>query len=195
MVLDGIADDDRWVIDVNLLGTIYVSRAFGSRMVIQGSPSRIVLVGSEHSVGVPHLQAAAYTASKHGVLGFADVFRRELPGHVRVSVVCPGLVATEMWRSGTHRGEAYGGPQPEPEGVAREQAEAMLAAGMSPEEVAQAVLRAVDNDEFLIFTHAHVRRFARERFTTIMGAFDRQAPDEGDDRYEVSKVVRRLRTE
>jgi NAD(P)-dependent dehydrogenase (short-subunit alcohol dehydrogenase family) len=179
-VLKTSATEARWVINVNLLGTIYVATCFGTLMAAQAAPSRLVLVGSEHSLGVPHLYGAVYTASKHGVLGYADVLRRELPSHVGVSVICPGLVATELWRSSEHRTSEFGGSAP-----ARPAAAATMAAGMPSPELAEAVLRGVAAVEFLIVTHGHSRRYAQERWETIDAAFERQAPDITDDRYEV----------
>ena len=186
-VLDATPADLRFVTDVNVLGTFYVAQAFARRLVDQPSPSRIVLVGSEHSLGVPHLYSAAYTASKHAVLGYADVLRRELPEHVGVSVLCPGLVATDLWRSDERRGAAYGGPRQVRASMGR-----VMESGMPVSEIAAAVLRGVDEDEFLIVTHGHARRHARERFEQIDAAFDRQAPDEADDRYDIRRIVPRM---
>jgi NAD(P)-dependent dehydrogenase (short-subunit alcohol dehydrogenase family) len=183
-VLGASPADLRFVTDVNVLGTYFVVQSFARRLVAQESPSRLVLVGSEHSLGVPHLYSAAYTASKHAILGYADVLRRELPEHVRVSVLCPGLVATELWRSPERRGAAYGGPQEVPASGG-----AMMASGMPVSEIAEAVFRGIDEDEFLIVTHGHARRHARERFREVDSAFDRQAPDEGDDRYDIGRLV------
>jgi NAD(P)-dependent dehydrogenase (short-subunit alcohol dehydrogenase family) len=185
--LQATVADQRWVIDVNVLGTIFVAGSFGRIMAAQTTPSWLVLTGSEHSLGVPHLNAAAYTASKHAVLGYADVLRHELPAHVGVSVLCPGLVATGLWRATEHRTQAYGGSAP-----ARAASAAMMAQGMPVAEVAQALLRGVAAQEFLIVTHGHARRYARDRWETIDAAFERQAPGIDDDTYEVGAVIKRL---
>jgi NAD(P)-dependent dehydrogenase (short-subunit alcohol dehydrogenase family) len=57
---------------------------------------RIVVIASTASrVGEPYL--AAYTASKHGVLGLARAAAAELAGTgVTVNAVCPGFVDTPM---------------------------------------------------------------------------------------------------
>jgi NAD(P)-dependent dehydrogenase (short-subunit alcohol dehydrogenase family) len=179
--------DERWVIDVNVLGTVFVAQSFARILAAQSTPSRLVLTGSEHSLGTPLLYGAVYTASKHAVLGYADVLRRELPEHVGVSVLCPGMVATDIWRSSEHRGQAYGGPT-----TASDAGVELLSHGMPAAEVATAVLRGVAAEEFLIVTHAYVRKVARERWEAIDAAFDSQAPDENDDWYEVGTVRRRL---
>ena len=176
--------DQRWVLDVNVIGTIAVAGAFGSLLVDQDVPGHMVFVGSEHSLGVPHVGSAAYTASKHAVLGYADVLRRELPDHVHVSVVCPGIVATSLWRSSERRQAAYGGAQPPPANGAT-----MMQRGMSADQVAQAILRGVDAKEFLIVTHGHVLGLAEERFENVRQAFARQMPDGDDGRYDLARMM------
>jgi NAD(P)-dependent dehydrogenase (short-subunit alcohol dehydrogenase family) len=180
-------EHQRWVIDVNLMGTIHVLNAFVRILVEQSTTSNIVVTGSENSVGVPHLRAAAYTASKHAVLGYADVLRRELPDHVRLSVLCPGLVATDLWRSSEHRQQMYGGAVPALQGGGA------MALGMPPEEVAEAVLRGVDADEFLIMSHDHLGELAKERYDTIVDAIARQVPDQGG-RYKLERIVELYRS-
>lgn len=182
--LKATADDVRFVIDVNLLGTIYVAQSFAGRMAAQPGKSCLALVGSEHSLGVPHLFSAAYTASKHAVLGYADVLRRELPEHVQVTVLCPGLVATDLWRSPERRGPQHGGPQE----VAPD-AGALMTRGMPAAEVAERLLAGVEAGEFLVVTHGHARAFADERHRLISEAFDRQAPAVDDDRYALGRLV------
>ncbi len=176
--------EQRWVLDVNVLGTIAVAGAFGSMLVAQDHPGHLVFFGSEHSLGVPHLGSAAYTASKHAVLGYVDVLRRELPDHVHVSVVCPGIVATTLWRSGERRQEAYGGATQAPPNTG-----AMMARGMPAEQVALAILHGVERQEFLIVTHGHVLGLAEERFAAIRDAFANQLPDGDDGRYEMSRIM------
>ncbi|WP_017936468.1 SDR family NAD(P)-dependent oxidoreductase [Nocardioides sp. Iso805N] len=182
--LKATADDVRFVIDVNVLGTMYVAHSFAGRMAAQSGESCLALVGSEHSIGVPHLFSAAYTASKHAVLGYADVLRRELPEHVQVTVLCPGLVATDLWRSQERRGPLHGGPRE----VASD-AGALMAQGMPADEVAERLLAGVAAGEFLVVTHGHARAFADERYRLIADAFDRQAPAVDDDRYALGRLV------
>lgn len=172
--------------DVNLLGSIHAAQSFGRRLVAQETPSRLVLVGSEHSLGVPHLYSAVYTATKHAVLGYADVLRRELPSHVGLTVLCPGLVATDLWRSEGRRGSAYGGPR-----EVGESAGAVMAQGMSAGAVAERLLAGVEMGEFLVVTHGHAVGFAEERWDMVRKAFARQAPDR-DDRYALGRLVPRM---
>lgn len=183
-VLAATPADLRFVTDVNVLGTMYVAGSAGRRLVRQDHPSRMVFVGSEHSLGVPHVLSAAYTASKHAVLGYADVLRRELPDHVGVSVLCPGLVDTDLWRSDERRGSTYGGPR-----EVRPAMASVMKAGMSTTEIAERLFVGVDAGEFLIPTHGFSRNYAAERAREVDEAFDRLAPDATDDQYDLGRIV------
>lgn len=94
-------DWDR-VIAVNATGTFLCTKAFLPAMVEAGW-GRVVNVASVAGVtGSPYI--AAYSASKHAVIGFtrsaaAEVARKG----VTVNAVCPGYVDTEMTRASVDR--------------------------------------------------------------------------------------------
>jgi short-subunit dehydrogenase len=161
---------------------------FGRRFVEQGTPARIVTTGSEHSFGVPHALNGPYTASKHAVLALSDVLRRELPDHVGVSVLCPGLARTRLWEAERNRPIERGEGSTEGEDFARQ----LFDEGMDPAEVGRRAVEGIRNDEFLIVTHAHSRRFAEERCREVAEAFDRQDPPGADDRWDIEKIVTRM---
>lgn len=163
-----IAESDaRWVLDVNLMGVWYGCVAFGRRFVEQGTPAHILNTGSENSLGIAHTHAAFYTASKHAVLGLSDVLRRELPEFVGVSVLCPGMVRTDLSGSLRHRQERFGGPSEV--GVPTDR-------GMEPEEVGQRAVEGIRRGDFMIVTHPPVRELVEERTAEILAAFDAHAP-------------------
>jgi NAD(P)-dependent dehydrogenase (short-subunit alcohol dehydrogenase family) len=186
-VLDIAESDARWVLEVNLMGVWFGCVAFGRRFVEQGTPAHIVNVGSENSVGVPHTMAAFYTASKHAVLGLSDVFRRELPQHVGVSVVCPGMVATALSDSARNRPERFGGAvsSGRPPG----------SMGMDPAEVGRRTVDGIRRGDFYIVTHPPVIELVDERATELTAAFAAQAPRfDGDEALSTTAVFRRLRS-
>jgi NAD(P)-dependent dehydrogenase (short-subunit alcohol dehydrogenase family) len=84
------------VINVNLSGTFLTSQAFARRVVQQGGKAQIVNLASTLGLmAAPN--RAAYTASKHGVVGLTREMALELGDKgVRVNAVAPGVVRTPL---------------------------------------------------------------------------------------------------
>ncbi|APR35340.1 SDR family NAD(P)-dependent oxidoreductase [Paraburkholderia sp. SOS3] len=91
--------DDEWrqVMDINVNGTFWVSRAFGRHMVAQRAGS-IVNLGSMSGVIVNRPQSAAsYMTSKGAVHMLTKALATEwAKDHVRVNALAPGYIGTEM---------------------------------------------------------------------------------------------------
>ena len=82
------------VIDVNLNGTFYMSRAFGRRLVDQGWGGSIVNISSVAGK-IMGPSTAAYSASKAGIHALTCSMASELGrDKVRVNAVCPGVIDT-----------------------------------------------------------------------------------------------------
>ena len=93
-VIDLDVDLWRTVIDVNLNGTFYMSRAFGRAIAEQTEGGSIVNISSDAGKMMPG-RAAAYAASKAGIHALTCAMASELGGSgVRVNVICPGIVDT-----------------------------------------------------------------------------------------------------
>ncbi len=167
-VLNIEPDQALWVVGVNLLGTLWTVQAFGRPMMRSTEPGWLLVTGSEHSLGVPHVGIGMYTASKHAVLGLCDVLRAELPAHLGVSVLCPGLTSTGIWASAAHRPEQFGGVGP-----VDPSASAVVGRGMDPAIVAQRALDGVAAGRFIIPTHYNARNYAEIREAEVREAFDR----------------------
>ncbi|MEO5920795.1 MAG: SDR family NAD(P)-dependent oxidoreductase [Pseudolysinimonas sp.] len=85
------------IIEVNLLGQVRGVRAVLPQLTEQRSGT-IVLLGSVYSrVASPYL--SAYIASKHALLGFADVLRPEIrPAGIHVCLVMPATIDTPIYQ-------------------------------------------------------------------------------------------------
>lgn len=185
LLLDSDAKDMRWLFEVNVFGVWHGCKVFGSRFRDQGTKAWIVNTGSEHSLGVAHLQAGFYTATKHAVLALSEVLRGELPPHVGVSILCPGVVSTDFWNASRNRPAQYGGAGP-----AAPEVRAIMSRGKDAAEIGRRAVEGVEKEWFYIVTHAHARTFADKRHAEIAAAFDEQAPPApGDDRYDVTTIA------
>jgi NAD(P)-dependent dehydrogenase (short-subunit alcohol dehydrogenase family) len=94
-------DKTRRVFDTLVFGLFSAVHAFAPALVASaaaGMPSRLLVVGSEHSLGVPpHVPAVSdYTVAKYASLGIVDTARRDLEGTgVSVTLLAPSWVRTE----------------------------------------------------------------------------------------------------
>lgn len=105
-VVDLDVDTWRRVIDVNLNGTFYMSRACGQRMVEQGKGGAIINISSIAGKLLP-ASAAAYASSKAGIQALTACMAQEVGRHgIRVNAVCPGIVDTYRMDD-IPRGEAW----------------------------------------------------------------------------------------
>ncbi len=89
--------DELWhrMLAINLTSVYYVCKAFLPTLVEQRSGRIITIASIASRVGDRYI--AAYTASKHGVLGLMRALAVEmLPYNVTVNALCPGYVDTPM---------------------------------------------------------------------------------------------------
>lgn len=99
------AADWELTLGVNVRGVANGLAAFLPSMISAGRPAHVVNIASIGGLA-PAPGVASYVASKFAVVGLTENLRLELTAaghhHVAVSVVCPGGVATDIWRSASH---------------------------------------------------------------------------------------------
>ena len=98
---EGLADisdkDWRYALETNLLG--YMDVAKRAAEAFEGKKGDIILIGSV-SADNRSKGTSVYTATKSGIQGFADAFRKEMgEKNVRVSLIEPGAVGSDMQES------------------------------------------------------------------------------------------------
>ncbi len=94
-------DDDLWrrIQGINLDGTFYCMRAAMPGMIERGWGRIINIASIAGKTGAPYI--AAYSASKHGVLGLTRSASQEVAKNgITVNAICPGYVDTDMTTRG-----------------------------------------------------------------------------------------------
>ncbi len=103
-VLELAADEFRRQMDVNVIGPIIATQAFGPLLgadsSLRGPSGRIVMISSVAGKNGNPL-TSAYCASKHAIEGLSESLRRELLLFgIDVIMVAPGPVRTPIWSKG-----------------------------------------------------------------------------------------------
>jgi 3-hydroxybutyrate dehydrogenase len=96
--------DELWrsAIETNLSGAFYCLREALPEMAQRGWGRAVNVASIAGKTGQPYI--AAYSASKHGLLGLTKVAALEMAEHgVTVNAVCPGYVDTPMTDAGVAR--------------------------------------------------------------------------------------------
>src|SRR5436305_9395457 len=103
-VLELSADEFRRQLDVNVVGPIIATQAFGPLLgadpSLKGPKGRIVMISSVAGKNGNPL-TPAYSASKHAIEGLSESLRREMMLFgIDVIIVAPGAVKTPIWSKG-----------------------------------------------------------------------------------------------
>jgi NAD(P)-dependent dehydrogenase (short-subunit alcohol dehydrogenase family) len=145
-------DDVTWLLGVNIAGVLYGVRSFVPRMMEHGEDAHVVSTSSLAGL-TPMANASLYSGTKAAVVAMSESLLfdlREREAKVGVSVLCPGVVNTNILRSERNR------PGELPETLNRAAGEVVAdfyeAMGSDPLEVGDRVLRAAERDDFYILT-------------------------------------------
>ena len=166
---------------MNLNGVVNGVRAFLPHIRAHGEGGHIVNTAS--MAGMINLQQgfAPYPATKYAVVGVSEGLAMEVkPLGIGVSILCPGVVRTNVLESARNRPQRYGPATPvDTTNPHYAWFAERVRTGMDSAEVARQVLAAVRDDELYIFTHPETRQAVEERFRAILTAFDRAAATSG----------------
>jgi NAD(P)-dependent dehydrogenase (short-subunit alcohol dehydrogenase family) len=147
--------DWHWTLGVNLMGVVHGLRAFVPRMLAGGDDGHVV---NTASVAGLLTGSGPYFASKHAVVCVTEGLYKDFKAagaRLSASVLCPGVIRTEIMDAERNRPAAFG-PPTDPARLS-EQSRAWaagfreaIAAGIDPAVVADAVHDAVLQDRCYI---------------------------------------------
>ena len=146
--------DWEWVLGVNLWGVIHGVRAFVPRMLAAGHEAHIVNTASIAGLTAAPFMAV-YDVSKHGVVALSEAMYKEFlvtGAPIGVSVVCPGLITTNIMQSARNRPAelADAGKRGAMAEAFGENLGQRLAGGYPPSEVADQVVDGIREGRFYI---------------------------------------------
>jgi NAD(P)-dependent dehydrogenase (short-subunit alcohol dehydrogenase family) len=161
-----------WVVDVNLKGVVYGVEVFAPLIESHGEGGHFVNTASMAGLISP-AGMEPYCATKHAVVAMSEGWRQQLaPRNIGVSVLCPGLVSTNIYAGRRNRQNAVYGERDKAFGQADiDRQREWMAGGIDPLVVGRRVVEAVKDDDLYILSHVEYEHVVRERFERIMAAF------------------------
>jgi NAD(P)-dependent dehydrogenase (short-subunit alcohol dehydrogenase family) len=174
-------NDWEWVVGVNLWGVIHGVKVFTPLMLAQNTECHIVNTSSSAGLIVGGI-SAPYSVTKHAVVALSESLYLTLEQRkslVKVSVLCPGLVRTNIINAERHRpAELRNEPvtmTPQMQaGLAA--FNAALDASMPPPQVADIVFDAIQKEQFYILTHPEWTEVIQLRTDKLLRMENPQSP-------------------
>ncbi len=159
--------DWEWLIGVNLWGVIHGIETFVPRMIAQKQSAHIVNTASMAGL-IASQGLGVYNTTKYAVVGLSETLQKDLrPYQIGVSVLCPMGVATAIRDSERTR------PAHLKNSDARRGREIpLIGRTLSPEHVADRVLRAIHDNRLYVITHEEGREALRRRFERMDRAIE-----------------------
>jgi NAD(P)-dependent dehydrogenase (short-subunit alcohol dehydrogenase family) len=187
------SDFDDWdrAIAVNLGGVVNGTKIIVPIIRAQGEGGHVVNTSSMAGV-VPLPGLAAYSTSKYAVRGFSESLRMQLaPKGIGVSCLFPGATRTAIVplpEDNPDRIKEEGAPQ-----FLKDLWEAMRGA-IDPLDTAKAVVSAIKENRFYIFTNREFLGEVKQRHREIEEAFPDDEPTPGRVKFESmrAEMVRQL---
>lgn len=171
-IADTTHDDWRWIIDIDLWGSVHAVEAFLPRLLEQGAGGHIAFTASFAGL-VPNAGMGTYGVAKYGVVGLAETLAREVKAHgIGVSVLCPMVVDTKLLSNSERLRAPDDEPSAASDGVLPTQDEAVTA-----DDVARLTADAILANRLYVLPHGAARASIRRRFERIDRTFDEQAAE------------------
>ncbi|WP_066513511.1 SDR family oxidoreductase [Bradyrhizobium macuxiense] len=157
-----------FVLNINLGGVINGAVTFLPRIKAHGQGGHVVNTSSMGGI-LPLLNPGGiYSTSKFAVRGLTEALRLALaPHNIGVSLLCPGLVRSNLADTTLHL-DPSGSQDP---GSPFGDGESPLEAGMDPLDVGERVVSGILSNEAYILSHGEFKDEVREAFAEIIDAF------------------------
>lgn len=146
-----------FILGVNLHGILNGARSFLPRMIAQDTEGHVVTTASVAGIfGSPF--SGPYGVSKFAAFAAGETIAHDLittGSKLRASVLCPGIVKTDIARKAADRPAFAGTERSEAQEFVNGILVDTVQQGIDPAEVAERVVAAILDETFLILTHDH----------------------------------------
>jgi NAD(P)-dependent dehydrogenase (short-subunit alcohol dehydrogenase family) len=183
----------KWVLNVNLMGVVHGIQTFMPIMLEQDSEAHVVNTASVAGL-IMNVFNVPYGVSKHAVVALSESLHLELlfrNAKVKVSVLCPGPVNTDIMHSSQRLRPDTVPPPPEltpEEAMFRRAYEIWLERSMDPGEVARQVFEAIREERFYVISH-DFNDYIEPRLENMMTS---QNPELRQPPRELSDILQEL---
>ena len=168
------AEDWQWMLSINVEGVAHGITAFVPRMLQQTGERHVAITSSTNGLWIMPGQGT-YNTTKYALIGLSEALDDDLAPHgIKVSVICPGPMNTEMgFRS---KPPSRGGAPAMTEMPDIQELREMFAVWkmQEPKDAALNVVRGLEDEEFYIFTHAAGWDKIEQRHQRMAAAFKRR---------------------
>jgi NAD(P)-dependent dehydrogenase (short-subunit alcohol dehydrogenase family) len=162
--------DVQWTTEVNFYGVVNGVRAFVPHFIAAGQGHVVNTASVAGLSTIPGGGQAAYSASKHAVVGLSETLALELATvapEVGVTVLCPGQVPTRIKDAARNRPADR--PEADPERAKTALPDFQLSMDRAtPEAVAAMVLAAIEERRFYLVTAPDAGQWARTRAQSVI---------------------------
>ena len=179
-LVDHTVEDWEYTLSVNVMGIVKTVAAFLPALRESAPEAHIVTTASLGGL-VSDVRApiGAYIASKYACVGYSEMLRAELAGEgIGVSVLCPGVVASNLMATSAENRHDEFGAQPAPQlaawagGAGGASAPPLPVWTMAAEEVGPIVIRAIRSNRFHVLTHPRAWPLVEDRFRAMRADFE-----------------------
>ncbi len=156
------------VLDINLFGVWNGVSVFGKRMIEQGTHCAIYNLGSENSFFNAVPRGSEYVTSKFAVHAMTTALREEAPDFMDVSLICPGLVNSDLGENG-------------------------IDFGMDTDKYTSIAMKQIKENKFYVVSHSYNMERIEKQNKEIKDAYEEYAPRyEGDDEFDVRTLMSKI---
>ena len=173
VIANATLNDWKWVLDVNLWGVVHGLHSFLPLLLANGADDTDG--GGGHVVNTASMAGLSawpgigpYNASKYAVVGISETLAIELRDTaVGVSVLCPGVVNTNIFQSQRNRPTELKNPTRNP-GARAANSQVVAMTGIDASVVGDQVHDAIVDDRFWMITHPELLTHVEDRTHSLL---------------------------